>query len=146
MAATSVLDNWDGVVEGTPIPELMKIPSPMQLFMFSAVTWNRHLIHYSSEFAIRDGLKNVAVHRALLGGFLAQMLTNWLGAAGEVAKIEWNVRGSAAIDKPLTCRGTITGKRVDGGRRFIDLDVWVENHEGELIVPGKAVVRLHADW
>ena len=143
--ATIVAPEWDTLAEGTEVPPLVKVPTPMQLFMFSAVTWNRHLIHYNSEFAVADGLKNVAVHRALLGGFLAQMLTDWLGDRGDIAQLEWSVRGSAAIEQPVTCRGKVTGKRAEGDARLVDLEVWVENHEGERIVPGTAVVRVYAD-
>lgn len=144
MAATTAL-SWDAIAEGTTLPDLVKTPTPMQLFMFSAATWNRHLIHYNTEFAISDGLKSVAVHRALIGAFLAQMLTDWLGDAGELARIEWSVRGSAAIDKPLTCKGTVTGKRRNGDDLLVDLEIRAENHEGESIAPGTAVVRLRTE-
>lgn len=140
MAAAGV--SWDSVREGEELPALVKTPTPMQLFMFSASTWNRHLIHYNTEFAISDGLKNVAVHRALIGGFLAQMLTDWIGEAGAIANLSWSVRGSAAIDRPLTLRGRVSEKREQDGERLLACEVWAENHEGEQIAPGTALVRL----
>jgi hydroxyacyl-ACP dehydratase HTD2-like protein with hotdog domain len=134
--------SWAGLNEGEEIPALVKRPSPMQLFMFSATTWNRHLIHYNAEFAISDGLQNVAVHRALIGGFLAQMLGDWLGPAGTIRTLAWSVRGSAAIEEPLTCRGRLVEKRVDGDERLVSCEVWAENHEGQTIAPGTALLRL----
>jgi hydroxyacyl-ACP dehydratase HTD2-like protein with hotdog domain len=139
--ATRML-SWDGMDEGAEIPALVKHPSPMQLFMFSATTWNRHLIHYNTEFAISDGLQNVAVHRALIGGFFSQMLSDWLGQAGTIRTLAWSVRGSAAIDKPLTCRGKLLERRLDGDERLVSCEVWAENHEGETIVPGTALLQL----
>lgn len=133
---------WDALTEGDELPVLTKTPTPMQLFMFSAATWNRHLIHYSSEFARSDGLKNVAVHRALLGGFLAQMITDWLGLDGRLVSLEWSVRGSAEIDTPLTCHGKIASRFADGDKRFARCEVEVRNHRGERIVPGVAVVEF----
>jgi hydroxyacyl-ACP dehydratase HTD2-like protein with hotdog domain len=133
---------WDSVEIGDQVLDLVKRPSPMQLFMFSASTWNRHLIHYNTEFAISDGLKNVAVHRALIGGFLGQMLSEWLGDTGTIANLSWSVRGSAAIERPLTLRGTVTDKREEDGERLILCDVWAENHVGETIAPGTAILRL----
>jgi hydroxyacyl-ACP dehydratase HTD2-like protein with hotdog domain len=114
----------------------------MQLFMFSASTWNRHLIHYNTEFAISDGLENVAVHRALIGGFFAQMLADWLGEAGAIVNLSWSVRGSAAINRPLTLRGEVVEKREEGGERLLACEVRAENHLGETIAPGTALVRL----
>ena len=61
---------FESIQEGDEIPALTKKPTYMQLFMFSAATWNRHLIHYNTEFARHDGLKDVATHRALMGNFL----------------------------------------------------------------------------
>jgi hydroxyacyl-ACP dehydratase HTD2-like protein with hotdog domain len=133
---------WDEIATGTTLPELVKVPTPMQLFMFSAVTWNRHLIHYNTEFALSDGLRNVAVHRALIGGFLAQMLADWVGERGSVATLEWSVRGSAAIEQPLTLGGTVTGKRELDRRRLVDCEIWAQNHEGQTIAPGTATLAL----
>lgn len=140
MAAATL--SWDSVAVGDEVPELVKHPTPMQLFMFSATTWNRHLIHYNTEFAVSDGLKNVAVHRALIGGFLAQMLTDWLGDSGQIVNVTWSVRGSAAIEQPLTLRGEVTEKREEGGERLLACDIRGVNHEGDTIAPGTALVRL----
>jgi hydroxyacyl-ACP dehydratase HTD2-like protein with hotdog domain len=142
MAMTSAELCWDDIEEGMEVPSLVKRPSAMQLFMFSAATWNRHLIHYNAEYALRDGLKNVAVHRALIGGFLAQMLTEWVGQAGRIRSIDWSVRGSAALDEPLVVRGIVVGRRTESGARLIECEVWAENHEGAKIAPGSATVVL----
>ena len=133
--------SWEEIEEGHGIPALVKKPTYMQLFMFSAITWNRHLIHYNSEFAHHDGLKDVAVHRALMGSFLAQMLTDWLSEAGRVAKIEWSVRGGAAPGDTLTCRGRVLSKKIESGEKLVECEVWIEK-DGETIVPGKATVKF----
>lgn len=140
MAAASL--SWDAVEVGDQIDPLVKRPTPMQLFMFSASTWNRHLIHYNTEFAISDGLQNVAVHRALIGGFLAQMLSEWVGEAGRIANISWSVRGSAAINRPLTLRGEVVEKREEDGRRLLACEIRAENHENQTIAPGTAVLQI----
>jgi hypothetical protein len=133
---------WGQINEGDEIPTLEKTPTAMQLFMFSASTWNRHLIHYNSEFAISDGLKNVAVHRALIGAFLCQMLTDWIGEGGSVENISWSVRGSAPIDRPILLRGNVVEKLTQDGVHTCTCKIRAENHKGETIAPGTAVVRL----
>ena len=42
---------FEDVEAGYEIPPLAKIPEHTNLFMFSAVTWNRHRIHYDADFA-----------------------------------------------------------------------------------------------
>lgn len=135
---------WDEIEEGQAIPPLEKKPSYMQLFMFSAVTWNRHLIHYNSEFAHSDGLKDVAPHRALIGSFLAQMLTAWAGESGKVSRLEWSVRGSALPGKVLTCKGKVVNKRIEGDQRIVECSVWAEDEGGTPLAPGTAIVTLLA--
>lgn len=82
---------FEDIDVGYRIPSLIKMPSTIQLFMFSAITWNRHRIHYDSDFARNhDKLPNILVQRPLLGCFLAQMLSEWLGENGEIKRLEWS--------------------------------------------------------
>lgn len=135
-------DFFEGIHEGDEIPAFTKIPTYMQLFMFSAITWNRHLIHYNTDFARQDGLSDVATHRALLGNFLAQMLSNWIGEAGRVSKVEWSVRGGASPGDVLMCRGKVVQKAEDEKGRRIGCDIWIEKQDGTLIASGKGDVTL----
>lgn len=139
---TNTRQFWNEISEGDDIPSLTKIPTYMQLFMFSAITWNRHLIHYNKDYAYHDGLQDVAVHRALLGNFLAQMLTDWLGEAGKISKIEWSVRASAKPGDTLTCFGKVVEKREDNGKKYLNAEIRIENEQGTLIAPGTATVTL----
>ena len=126
---------------GYEIPSLTKSPSNIQLFMFSAITWNRHRIHYDADFARNhDKLPNVVTHRALLGNFLAQMLSDWLQENGKLKRLEWSVRGSALPGNQLTCRGKVATIRREEDEGTVECEVWIENQRGESIVPGKAEV------
>lgn len=133
---------WDNIKAGDEIPAITKTPSYMQLFMFSAITWNRHLIHYNADYARHDGLQNVAVHRALLGNYLAQLLTDWVGEAGRLNKLEWNVRASAQPGDTLTCRGKVLNTATGEGKKTAECEIWIENSEGTLIAPGKGIVTF----
>jgi len=134
---------WDKIKIGDEVPSITKKPTYMQLFMFSAVTWNRHLIHYNTEYAHHDGLEDVAVHRALLGNFLAQMMTDWLGENGKLCKIEWNVRSSAKPGDSLVTFGTVIAKNIVDDKKMLDCDIRIENESGTLIAPGKATVQIY---
>ena len=46
------------------------------------------------------------------------------------------------IDKDVTCRGVITGKRQENGSNVVDLEVWTEDPDGQKTTPGTAVVEL----
>jgi len=134
---TSSVLTWSEIVVGDIIPPLTKKPTYMQLFMFSAITWNRHLIHYNAEYARRDGLSDVATHRALLGNFLAQMLCDWIGDSGRIRRIEWNVRSTVVPGDTIICHGVVLARRIEGATKIAECDIWIENKNGENIAPGK---------
>lgn len=134
---------YEEIEVGQDIPAVAKTPSNMQLFMFSAATWNLHRIHYDADFARgHDGLPNVLAHRPLMGSFLSQVLTGWVGDHGRLLRLQWSNRGPAVPGDRLTCRGKVTGKRREADRGIVECDVWIEKKSGEVIVPGKAVVAL----
>ncbi len=89
------------------LPELRVLPTPMQLFMFSAITWNRHHIHYSQAAAQAEGHPDVVVQRSLIGNYFARHAGAWLGTAGHVARLVWRVTGPAVPHEWLRCNGAV---------------------------------------
>lgn len=122
------------------IPDLVVCPDLMQVFMFSAVTWNRHHIHYSKDAAMAEGLPDVVVQRGLIGNFLARLLTNWAGDRGELRKLAWRVARSAVPGMPIVCRGRIRETTDCGDERRLVCEVTAWNEDEELIASGEAVV------
>ena len=126
-----------------PIPELVVVPSRMQLFMFSAVTWNRHRIHYDRDAALADGLPDVVVQRALMGDFLARMLTDWLAESGEIQRLSWRVVGSAVPEVALRCTGEAVEIETAGAGRLARCELHMRAEAGDDVATGDAVVRLY---
>ena len=134
---------YEDVEVGNEIPPLVKKPGNADIFMFSAITWNIHRIHYDVEFARdHDKLPDVVVQRTLHGCYLAQLLTDWIGVDGTLKKLGWSNRGMAVPGDTLACRGKVTGKYVKDGENYIECEVWIENQQGERITPGSATVVL----
>jgi len=127
------------------IPALVVVPDRMQLFMFSAATWNRHRIHYDKDEALAEGLPDVVVQRALLGDFLARMLTDWLGDAGDIRRLSWRVVGSALPDVALSCTGNVVALEQAQGVRLARCDLRLDTEAGDAIATGDAIVRLYPE-
>jgi len=126
----------------TPIPELVVCPNHMQIFMFSAVTWNRHHIHYSKDAAVREGLPDVVVQRALIGNFFARLITNWVGDRAELRQLTWKVTRSALPGRDIVCRGRIKEKVDSEDGAFLICEVTASNEFDEQIASGHATVAL----
>jgi hydroxyacyl-ACP dehydratase HTD2-like protein with hotdog domain len=134
----------NGLSVGADIPALIKQPSPVALFRFSATTWNAHRIHYDREYAASEGYPSILVQGHLHGAYLTQMLLDWLGNAGTIRTFEWSNRRPAFPGDTLTCHGRVQRVYEEDGAILADCEIWEENQRGELCAPGKATVAFHA--
>ena len=109
--------------------------------MYAGASGDFYEVHYDLAFARERGLSNVIVHGALKNAFLAQMLTDWAGAASIE---ELSVR-YAGMDQPgsaLRCMGWIKDKTEDAEGGKVSCEIRIENAEGDVTTSGSAVVKL----
>jgi hydroxyacyl-ACP dehydratase HTD2-like protein with hotdog domain len=133
---------FEDVEVGTALPPLPKTPSNTLLFLYSAITWNPQRIHYDKDYTLSEGYRDVIVHGPLRGAFLSQLLTRWIGDEGTLKKLSYANRDIAYVNAPLTCKGTVTRKWVEGGKGYVECEIWVENTQGTKLTPGSATVLL----
>ncbi len=133
---------WSSIVPPCDLPELAVTPTRSQIFMFSAITWNRHHVHYDKEAALSEGLPDVVVQRGLLGNFIARMLGNWLGEAGEIEQLNWKVTNSARPDQELIISGKVMTKSSDADRHRVQCTVEIRTSEGSSVASGEARLQI----
>lgn len=98
-------------------------------------------LYVDDPFARAAGFRSVIVPGALGMGALSQMVTEWLKGPflrrlnAKFLKILWP-------GETLTCRGRVTAKHREGTDYLVDLDLWIENQEGEMMVRGSATASL----
>ena len=124
------------------IPSVVKMPTRAQLFMYSAITWNVHRIHYDTQYAMTEEHPTVLVHGPLQGAFFGQFMTDWISPGGTLKKIAYSNRGRAFPDEPYIIKGKVTGKRVENGEHLVECDIRGENEAGETAALGSATVVL----
>ncbi|ASR37395.1 acyl dehydratase [Prauserella marina] len=114
----------------------------VQLFRFSAVTWNAHRIHYDTAYARSEGYPEVLVQSHLHGCFLANAVLAWAGDGATLRTLRWTNRGIAVAGDVLTVTGTVTGSEPDGAFQLVTVDLEEHNQDGDLCTPGHAVVAV----
>jgi hydroxyacyl-ACP dehydratase HTD2-like protein with hotdog domain len=134
--------SFEKVKVGDELPELVKRPSRVQLFRYSAVTWNAHRIHYDKEYAAEEGYPDVLVHSHLHGAFLTQLCTDWMGPDGSLRSLRVSVKSLAVPGDTLTCKGTVVDKRIEGRNGIVVVDLAGVNQRGEICAPAQAVISL----
>ncbi|MEM6774382.1 MAG: hypothetical protein AAF640_06015 [Pseudomonadota bacterium] len=127
---------------GDALPERSHTPDNVQLMLYNAAIWNGHRIHFDEPYA-RDieGYPGLVIAGPLLGDWLHQTLTEWLGEDGHIASIEYSNRVASYIGETLIAGGEVLA--VDRENNTADLRVYVKNQAGEEITPGTAVVAFH---
>ncbi|MGI9051487.1 MAG: acyl dehydratase [Ilumatobacteraceae bacterium] len=126
-------------------PELAPVgyaPTRLQLFRFSAVTWNAHRIHYDELYARSEGHGGVVVHSTLRGQQLLGVALRWMGDHGEVSAFAWRNLRPAFAGEHRTCRGDITSVTVDSGSLVVTITLDELDDAGDRGATGSATVRI----
>lgn len=92
--------------EGESLPISTYTISIAEVFMFSAVTWNRHSIHYDKDQAIKEGHKGVLIQRGLIGNILCRYI-NDIFFYPDISNLHWKVIKSTSANSTLTASGLI---------------------------------------
>ncbi len=133
---------FEDVSTGQEIPKLAQNCDSQRLVFWAAGSGDYYQIHYDKDFAQNTGLPDRITHGALKHALLGRLLDEWSGDGGRVLRVACSYRGMDMIDKDVTCRGVITGKRQEDGSNLVDLDVWTEDPDGKKTTPATAVVEL----
>jgi hydroxyacyl-ACP dehydratase HTD2-like protein with hotdog domain len=113
----------------------------VQLFLYNAVLWNAHRIHFDYPYATEvEGYPGLVIAGPQMGEWLGQCVVEWLGDDGVLESIEYRNRQAAYVGEALQVGGSVA--EIDAGQGTVVLEVFVRNQRGEAILPGKAVVRF----
>jgi 3-methylfumaryl-CoA hydratase len=127
---------------GDPLPERRHTPTNVSLFLYNAAIWNAHRIHYDETYT-----KEVEKHPAIVvdgplqGDWLTQTVLNWLGEEGVLLELEYSNRRAGYLGETLISGGRIEAVRPE--KSEAELSLFVRKENGEVTVPGRAVVRLN---
>jgi len=133
---------YQDVRKGDEIAPLVKEPTPRQLVMWAGAVGDYMPIHYDQEFARSRGLKGIIVHGQLIGAFLGQLMTDWVGKRGSLSELNCSYKGMNYPGEVVTLRGKVLRKYVRRGEHFVECSVWAENPKGEKTASGTATVVL----
>ena len=74
--------------------------------------------------------------------WLGQIVTDWMGDAGTLKKLNASIRHPNVVGDTNTVYGAVAKKYVEGGEHLVVLDVRNENQSGLATALGAATVSL----
>lgn len=141
----SVLQKQEGgqraVTVGEALPERQFTPDNVQLFLYNAVLFNAHRIHFDAPYAREvEGYPGLVIAGPMLGDWLNQCVEEWLGDDGRLVSIDYSNRQASYIGETLTSGGKVLDYNPETGE--IQLELFIRNEAGDVIAPGTAVAEL----
>ena len=142
------MPRFEDVTVGDELPSLVKAPDREQLVKYAAGSGDFNPLHYDADFPQARTLGDNIVHGRMKYASLGQLVSDWLGSDGRVVRLAANYRGMDLRGAKFVCRGQVTGKREEDGRRLVDLELWTEAESAEAspqrTTTGTATVELTA--
>jgi len=98
-------------------------------------------MHHDDTIATEVGNPSVFGHGMLTAGLMARVVKDWFGPE---AMRRFQVRFSKQVwpGETLTCSATVTGLREEGDVGLVDLDLLVQNADGETKLTGAATAAV----
>jgi peroxisomal enoyl-CoA hydratase 2 len=98
-------------------------------------------MHHDDTVATSVGNPSVFGHGMLTAGLMARVVKDWFGPE---ALRRFQVRFSKQVwpGETLTCKATVTALREEDGAGLADLELLVENQEGEPKLTGSATAAV----
>jgi hydroxyacyl-ACP dehydratase HTD2-like protein with hotdog domain len=110
--------------------------TPLQLFRYSAVTWNPHRIHFDQAYAREEGHQGIALHSHLRAALALRCVTEGLGPGWRVTNFAYRLRKPVYAPADLTYTARVTA--TDGDTMTLELTE--EHPSGEAGFEGTVLV------
>ena len=117
-------------------------PTEVQLFRFSAATWNAHRIHYDAAYAVSEGYPDVLVQSHLHACYLTNYVIDWAGAGAQLRRIKWQNRSIATPRDVLTLSGRIVAVEKTDSAQVIEAELSTHREDGVLCVSAHVTIEV----
>jgi acyl dehydratase len=126
---------------GSAAPERRYVLSRTDFVRYAGASGDFNPLHHDEPAAQAVGMPSVFGHGMLSMGLLASAVEAWLGPATLVEMAARFTR-STWPGETVVAHAVVTGTRVEGRRRLVDLDCRLSSADGEAKVVARAVARV----
>ena len=133
---------YDALQEGVELPTEHRTPTTEQVVAFCNATGNQGPQFLDPEFAKeRMGLPGPIIPGNMKQGFLDQYLRRHFGR-NQITRLQLNHRRPDVHNVEMTIGGEVTRAYDANGRRMVDLEIHIDNPQGDRSVRGAASIAF----
>ena len=133
---------WDEVAVGDELPEISLDINVKRLFLQASGAQDWYPVHFDPAFARKAGHEDVFMNTGFVQAALVRLITDWMGDAGFLKRLFFEMRRQYRPGDTMVCRGKVTAKKAADGAALVFLDVWAENDREGIATPGEATIIL----
>jgi len=111
------------------------------LVKYAGASGDYNPMHHDETLAKGVGLPSVFAHGMFSMGLLSNVLVNY-GGPGSVERFDVQFRAITWPEDKITCTGKVTGKREEGGKKLVDVELACETKPGTRTIIGSATLAL----
>ena len=133
---------FEDVAAGDELPPVELVINAKRLHLQTSGSQDWYPVHFDAAFARKSGHEDVFVNTGFLQAALVRLITDWMGDAGFLRRLKFEMRRQHRFGDVMVCRGRVVSKEERDGQARVDLDVWAENEREGIATPGEATVIL----
>jgi acyl dehydratase len=99
-------------------------------------------VHWEAEFAHKVGAPGAYDYGPERCSWLSHAVTNWIGDDGMLHRLTCEIRRHNPEGDTLFIDGSVTGKYVNDGKKYVEFTLVAENQDDALSARGTAVAQL----
>jgi acyl dehydratase len=134
--------HWEDVEVGEGLAGFELEITPRRTFLQVSGSQDWYPVHFDPAFARKAGHEDVFMNTGFTQAALVRVLTDWMGDAGFLRKLRFEMRRQQRPGDTMVCKGRVTSVYERDGEGLVELEVWAENERDGVTTPGKALVVL----
>ena len=132
---------FEDVKEGDTAPVRSHTLTRTDLVKYAGASGDFNPMHHDEVRATSSGLPSVFGHGMFSMGFLAAAINDYVGV-GNLTSYSVRFVKQTWPDNVLSTVITVKAKRNEGGQNLVDMDVTLNNQDGDPVVSGEATAAL----
>jgi acyl dehydratase len=133
---------FEGIRVGDELPALAKAPiDRVQLSRYAGASGDFNPVHVDEVYAKSVGMPSVYAPGMLVMGMLGQLISDW-ARGGQMRRYHVRFIKMVWPGDTVVCKGRVSDRHGEGGRYFVEVELWAENQRGELVMKGNSTIQL----